>query len=147
MNVFERLFTESMDGIIVMRPGGSIAQVNASACAILGRSEVELQQIKRDDLIDASAEGRAATARLDSAEASAARGAVTLKRGDGSTFPAECTSGTITADGDRLTYIIFRDVSDQRELQHQRRIGKKCPWPRDTPETFAQAKVHSGDHC
>ena len=119
MNVFERLFTESMDGIIVMRPGGRIAQVNASACAILGRSEVELRQIQRDDLIDESAEGREAITRLE--RGATARGAVALKRGDGRTFPAECTSGTITADGDRLTYIIFRDVSDQRELQHQLR--------------------------
>ena len=119
---FESLFTNSPDGILLSTDDGEILRANPAACAALGRTEAELLRINRADLIvtlgharDGLAhDGSAGNESAGDADVELETGALTLRRSDGSTFPAEYVSAAIPNASVPLSYTIFRDISERR---------------------------------
>jgi diguanylate cyclase (GGDEF)-like protein/PAS domain S-box-containing protein len=99
-----------LDGVLITSADGRALGANARACELLGMTEPEVLASGRDGIVDHS-DRRWREALEIRAREGVFRGVVTLRRGDGSTFPAEVTTATF-ADGDSLrTYLCFRDVS------------------------------------
>lgn len=109
---FEQVFQHSADCIVLLNVDGSIVRANAAACAAFGRSERELQTIDRRELVEESAELRAQRARRAGGETIS--GEATIRRSDGSSFPAEFTSSVVDGDSEPLICSIFRDVSERK---------------------------------
>jgi signal transduction histidine kinase/CheY-like chemotaxis protein len=88
-------------------------------------SESEIRSVGRDGLVDvedarfiALLEGRQRTGLY--------RGEITMKRGDGSHFPAETSSAVFTeCDGIQKTSMIIRDVTERKKLEEQIRQSQK----------------------
>jgi PAS domain S-box-containing protein len=114
---FERLFTHVADCVLISRPGGGILRANPSACAAFGRSEEELQHIDRAELFVSSDDLGRLLAHRDRGHA--ITGEMTLRRADGTTFPAEFTSAIVPLDDESLVYVIFRDISERRASEQQ----------------------------
>ncbi|HUJ28429.1 MAG TPA: PAS domain S-box protein [Myxococcales bacterium] len=120
----EKLFEYSIDGVIHATPEGDILRANPAACRALGRNEEELRRLRRRDIVvqdDALHDFLGRRAACGSTQ-----GEINLRRPDGSTFPVECTSGLIPADGSTFAYIIFRDVTESRTTKDRLRRSNRA---------------------
>ncbi len=107
---FQKLCERSLDPVLLVRPDGTILHANPAACRALGRSE---DNICRDGCQTLVVESHLFCGLLaDAAALGFAAGALTVRRSDGSTFPAELTLGLVSSDdGAPLTYVVFHDVA------------------------------------
>jgi PAS domain S-box-containing protein len=101
----------SPDGILLTAPDGRILDANPTACALLGRTEEETCAAGRagvvvpDDAAERLLEERRRTG--------CARGILTLRRKDGTTFLADLASTVFkSATGELWTSMTFRDVTE-----------------------------------
>jgi PAS domain S-box-containing protein len=118
--IFESLFESSLDGVLLVRPDGTVLRANPAACRALARSEEEIRRAGRAELVVDDANLRALLAKREAA--ASAEGELTYLHADGSAFPVECTTGLIpSGDGPPLAYVIFRDVSARRALEETHR--------------------------
>lgn len=108
------LFRNSVDGMLLTRPGGEIVAANPAACALFGYSEEELVAVGAAAVLD-PADPRLA-ARYAAREAKGfTEGGLRLKRRDGSTFEAHISSRIfLDAQGRQCTSMIVRDVTEQK---------------------------------
>ena len=121
---YRMLFANSLDGVMRTLPGGAVLAANAAACAMLGRSEAELQATARDELVDMS-DPRAALMDAQRLATGSAQGAIRLRRADGSSFEAEVTTSSYVepeSGGQQVASVILRDITERQQLteQHQR---------------------------
>ena len=108
------MFEHSLDPLMITAPDGRILAANPAACRVLGLSERDLRRLGRAGLADpsdprwaAALEERAATGRFF--------GELSMRRGDGTVFPAEVSSATFEDAADELrTIVVFRDVTPRR---------------------------------
>lgn len=114
---FRAFFDHSIDAMLITSPDGRVHRANAEACRTFGMTEEEICFSGRegvanpsDPRIRAAIEERARTGRF--------RGEVTLKRKDGTMFPA-AISTSIFRDrfGDEKTSMIIRDITEQKRMQ------------------------------
>ena len=132
---FRSLYEHSIDGVLLTAPDGSILAANPEACRMLGRTEAEICAAGRAGVVDATdprlrrfLEVRAATGK--------ARGELTLVRGDGSRFPADCSSAIFKdRDGNLRTSLSFRDVSDRKQAEDAMREANQQLEARVTERT------------
>jgi diguanylate cyclase (GGDEF)-like protein/PAS domain S-box-containing protein len=95
--------------MLIVSADGRILRANARACELLGRTESELCRLGAADVVD-RADGRWTEGLEVEGCEGASRGTVRVRRGDGSTLPAEVTTATFL-DGDALrTCVSFRDM-------------------------------------
>ena len=118
-STYRTIVQSAADGILCAKAEGSFADVNDSACAMLGYTREELlggQGIA--DVIAAEEIARvgAEIARLRPGEV--LRSEWLLRRKDGTLFPGEVVA-TVLADG-RLTGIV-RDITERRQIEELRR--------------------------
>lgn len=106
--VYESMFVHGIDGFLLATEDGCILRANPRACELLGRSERDLVERGRDSLIDPR-DRRWAKAVEDRHAAGAFRGVLSLRRGDGSTLPAEVNTAVLP-DGEGV-YVSFRDLT------------------------------------
>lgn len=107
----------SLDAIFVTTPDGSILAANQAAQNMLGLSEDEIRAAGREGIVDTSdprlsvlLEERARTGRL--------RGELRCRRGDGSLFEAEVSSGVFRNSwGKLLTSLVLRDISGSKRME------------------------------
>ncbi|HSO78250.1 MAG TPA: PAS domain-containing protein, partial [Bacteroidales bacterium] len=110
---FEAVFQNSLDGILISAPDGSILAANPVACRMLGRSEAEIVKLGRAGLLD-STDGRIPGLLAERERSGKARGVLRMIRKDGSLFPAEISSkGYKTEDGNPRSVVIIRDITDE----------------------------------
>ena len=108
---FQKVFENSVDGVLLTRPSGAVLRANAAACRALCRSEEEICRLGRLGLVVLDALHWARTGEA------ALTGGLTFHRPDGSTFAAEFTSGSLPPDAEGpLGWLIFRDVTVQQGL-------------------------------
>lgn len=116
--LFRTLFEHSTDGVLLTRPHGEILRANPAACDVLRMTEAEIRRRGRDGIVvpsPAFADALALRARSGLVHAEAV-----YQRGDGTTFVGEFTSVLIpTEGGDEQAYVIFRDITAQRDLARQ----------------------------
>ena len=112
---YRSLIDASLDGMILATADGDVFLANPAMRAMLGYAPEDLASLHRADVIDpndvslqAYMEERERTGR--------ARAELTLRRVDGTTFPADTSSATFTdAAGQKRTSIVVRDASEERQ--------------------------------
>lgn len=110
---FEAVFQNSLDGILISAPDGSILAANPVACRMLGRSEAEIIKLGRAGMLD-PADDRIPGLLEERERNGKARGVLRMIRKDGSLFPAEISSkGYKTEDGNPRSVVIIRDITDE----------------------------------
>jgi PAS domain S-box-containing protein len=116
---YRSFFENSLDAILLTIPGGRVFAANPAATEVFGMSEEELCRQTRSDIMDVTdpAVIKLVEERLKTGKA---KGELTFKRKDGSTFHGEVTSAIYQdASGhDRCTMMI-RDITERKRLQQQ----------------------------
>lgn len=108
---FEAVYRFSVDGILITTPDGHILASNPAACTLLRATERAILDAGRDAGVVAGAH-RVDAFLAERARIGHARAELTLRRGDGTTFPADVTSAVFTSpEGQVRTVVVFRDVS------------------------------------
>jgi PAS domain S-box-containing protein len=114
---YRSLFEHSMDMILITRPDGSVLAANPAACRGFGLSEAELCSRGRAGLVDAT-DPRLPALTAQCAECGAARGELTLVRGDGSRMTVELTSNVYgDGRGGLVTSMILRDIGGRLRVE------------------------------
>ncbi|MCZ8293554.1 MAG: EAL domain-containing protein [Hylemonella sp.] len=116
---YQKLFDNTLDGVLQTRPGGEVLAANAAACAMLGMSEDEIHQRGRAGVLDLQDSRLTALLELRQREGRA-RGELRMRRGDGTLFEVEITSALYPDnDGQWLSSIVFRDITERLRWQQQ----------------------------
>jgi len=138
-SLYEMLFQNSLDGIMLTVPDGTILDANPAACRIMGRTREEILQEGRLGLIDSS-DPRLAIVIEERKRTGRAHGELRARRKDGTLFPLEMSSVVFAnAEGDARTCLIIRDISERKaaEAERERLIG-------ELQEALARVKTLSG---
>lgn len=117
---YRLLFENSLDGILLALPDGSVLDANPSACRIMGRTREQIIQAGRAGIIDAT-DPRLAVLIEERARTGKAQGELNCRRPDGTFFPIEISSVVFQGfGGEPRTGIIFRDVSARKTAEAER---------------------------
>lgn len=111
---YRELFTNSIVGIMLTQPNGTILHANPAACNMLGYSEAELQRGGRDLVIDQN-DPRLPGLLAERKRNGRTKGELTFVRQDGTKFEAEMTSAIfITPDGQEQTSLFIQDITERK---------------------------------
>ena len=114
---YRSLFENNLDGVLVVAPGGTVVDANASACAMLGMTKREICKTEPGSLVYRAGDAE----RLFSSTApglGTALRQVTFVRGDGSPLEAECMYVVWDDAMGRLrAFVQFRDISERLAAQ------------------------------
>lgn len=114
------LFDNSLDGIMLTSPDGTILDANPSACRILGRTLEEILEEGREGLMNTS-DPRLAVLIEERNRTGKTHGELAARRKDGTLFPVEISSVVFqNRDGNPRTCLIMRDVSDRKAAETER---------------------------
>ncbi|NLF89659.1 PAS domain S-box protein [Candidatus Bathyarchaeota archaeon] len=115
-NPFRSLYENSFDAVLLTKPNGTLLAANPAACGMFGESEDELLNSKRADLV--VVDEKCVSLLNERKKMGKARGELTLKRKDGSSFEGEVTSTIfLDADGLEKTIMIIRDITQQKKTE------------------------------
>jgi PAS domain S-box-containing protein len=110
----------SLDGVLLTRPDGTVLAANTRACDMFRMTEQEFLAVGRVGVI--VDDDRLRTALADRAETGKWQGELTLRRSDGSTFPAELSSRIFMAtDGKEATSMVIRDITARKDAEESLR--------------------------
>ncbi|WP_440945965.1 PAS domain S-box protein [Methanosarcina sp. T3] len=119
---YRSLYENSLDGIMLTKPDGTILCANPQACQMFGMTEDEIIRAGRegllvnDEKLAAALEERRLTGR--------ARAELTYRRKDGSTLVCDATSKLfVGADGNINTSQIIRDISERKRVEEALRLS------------------------
>lgn len=112
--MYQSIFENSFDGILLTMTNGQILAANPSACRMFQMTEEEICKVGRCGIVDTehpshifALEERERTGKV--------KAEVLMKKKDGSRFPAEVTSSVFkTSHGEEHTSIIIRDISESK---------------------------------
>ena len=124
--LYGMLFENSMDGLMLTAPDGTILDANPACCRIFGRSREEVLREGRRGLMDES-DPRMAALVAERERTGKTHGELTARRRDGTLFPVEISSRVFQLpDGSARTCIIIRDISDRKAagLERERLISE-----------------------
>ena len=114
---YRALFENSIDAILLTRPGGGIVAANDAACKLLDYGEEELRAFGSDGIVDPS-DPRAQALLNQGGRAGAAHGEVRLRRKDGALVPVEFACATFSdRNGEACTSLIIRDMTDRKRAE------------------------------
>lgn len=115
-SMFEWVFRDSLDAILLTAPDGRVFRANPAATKLFGWSEQEIREGGRGLIVDTS-DPRLATALRERAEKGRARSELTFRDRTGALFPGEVSSAIFeTHDGAR-TAMVIRDLRPQKDLE------------------------------
>ena len=127
---FRALYEHSTDAIVLTDPrhGGKVLTANPAACTLFGWSEAELMGKTREELFDLNDPAiEALVQRRQSA--GVARGELTYRRKDGSTFPGEVNTALFTnSHGEPRTVSVIRDMSERKKAEEELERERKQLW-------------------
>jgi len=119
-DLYGLLFENSLDGLMLTAPDGSIIDANPSACRIMGRTREEILQEGRQGLIDAS-DPRLAVLVEERRRTGKTHGELRARRKDGTFFPIEISSVVFQSpQGESRTCMIIRDITERTTAQTER---------------------------
>ncbi len=114
---FRAIFENSSEAIFLTTPDGGILAANPAACRITGFTEAEICAGGRELVVDTT-DPRLPPFLKRRLRTGFARGELTLKRADGSRYPAEVASSIFSdMTGYAMTVILFRDLTHQKRLE------------------------------
>lgn len=124
-----QLFENSLEGVLLTAPDGSVLAANPAACGMLGRSEEEICRLGRGGLVDLT-DPRLPILLAERARTGRATGQLRMVRADGTTFEAEMRSAVFRDDnGEQRTSLSIQDIS--RRVQAEQELA-------DAEELFRQ---------
>ncbi|HII79201.1 MAG TPA: PAS domain S-box protein [Methanosarcina sp.] len=113
---YRSLYENSLDGILLTKPDGTVLCANPQACQMFGMTEDEIIRAGRDGL--AVNDEKLADALEERRLTGRARAELIYRRKDGSTFVCDTTSKLfVGADGDINTCQIIRDISECKQSE------------------------------
>ncbi len=114
---YRSLIDASLDGMILATAAGDVILANPAMRAMLGHPSDDLTRWNRVDVVDPN-DASVHTYIEERERTGLARGELTLRRQDGTTFPANVSSAIFTdAAGQQRSSIVVRDVSTERRLR------------------------------
>ncbi|MFB3818591.1 MAG: PAS domain S-box protein [Candidatus Methylomirabilales bacterium] len=114
---FRSLYAHSGDAILLSTPDGRILGANPAACRLFGCTEEEIARGGRAALID-PADSRHARAQETRVRTGFFAAELTLRRADGTRFPADVTSAVyLDHTGERRTSMIIRDITRRKQAE------------------------------
>jgi PAS domain S-box-containing protein len=117
---YQLLFENSLDGIMLTAPDGSIFDANPAACTIMGRTREEILQEGREGLMDAG-DSRLSVMIAERQRTGRTHGELTAKRKDGTRFPVEISSVVFPSRvGGLRTCMIIRDITERKAAEAER---------------------------
>jgi PAS domain S-box-containing protein len=137
--LYEMLFQNSLDALVLTCPDDSILEANPAACRIFGRTREEILVEEHNRLIDVT-DPRFTDLITERKRNGKAQGELTARRKDGTLFPIEVSSMVFqNRQGDARTCMIIRDISGRKtaESERDRLIN-------ELRETLARMKQLSG---
>jgi PAS domain S-box-containing protein len=110
-------FEASMDAVMLTSPDGSILAANSAAKKMFMMTEAEICAAGRNGLVDIS-DPRLPSLFDERSRTGRAFGELKMKRGDGSTFEAEISSGVYQdATGKSLSSLVIRDITERKRAE------------------------------
>ena len=114
---YQSLIESSMDAILLTVKDGRILTANAAACEIFKMTQDEICGSGRLDIVDIT-DPRLQPLLEERQRNGRAKGELTFKRKDGSTFPGEITSVVfIDAYGQEKTSMTIRDITEWKQAE------------------------------
>lgn len=111
---FHLIYQNSMDGILLTSPDGSIQAANPAACAMFQRTEEDLIRNGRGAIVDIT-DPRLPIALEERTRNGKFKGELTFLRKDGTRFPGEISSNLFTDfTGTVRSSMIIRDISERK---------------------------------
>jgi PAS domain S-box-containing protein len=125
-NRFRLLFECSMDAVLLTSPSGEIFSANPAACAMFGLTEEQLCAVGRNGIFDVN-DLHTASVLEERSRTGKFIGELTLRRNNGSTFPAEISSSIFKDQYNReRTSMIIRDITERKQSEENlRRIEEQ----------------------
>jgi two-component system, sensor histidine kinase and response regulator len=116
---FQAIYEHSLDGIMLTSPHGPIIAANPAACRMHGRTEAEMCQVVRRDIVDTTEPNYKPFMEMR-AKKGYFKGEIVAIRKDGTKFPVELSS-TVFKDlnGNDRTSIIIRDITRKKEAEKE----------------------------
>jgi len=136
---YQLLFENSLDGIMLTAPDGSIFDANPAACTIMGRTREEILREGREGLMDAG-DSRLSVMIAERQRTGRAHGELTAKRKDGTRFPVEISSVVFPSRvGGLRTCMIIRDITERKAAEAER---ERLIW--ELQDALGRVKTLSG---
>jgi len=122
---YKAIFDNSLDGIFVTIPDGTILAANPAACQMFGMTEEELILAGRNGTVDTS-DPRLKFFLDERARNGRFKGELNHKRKDGTIFPGEISS-TLFKDKNGLTkgVMVIRDISERKKAENKLRESEE----------------------
>ncbi len=118
--LYRMLFENSLDGLMLTAPDGTILDANPSACRMLGRTKEEIMAGGRAGVIDVS-DPRLPGLLEERARTGKVHGELRAFRSDGRCFPVDISSVVFQdPDGNSRTCMILRDISERKAAEAER---------------------------
>jgi len=118
--LYRLLFENSLDGLMLTAPDGTILEANAAACRILERTREEILAEGRSGVMDTS-DPRLEHMVAERRRTGRAHGELRARRKDGTAFPVEISSVVFhSSNGEARTCIIMRDITDRKAAETER---------------------------
>ncbi len=115
--LYRALVEYSTDAVLLTAPDGQVLGANPAACRLFGGTEAEICRVGRAGIVDGS-DPRLAAFLAERERTGQARGELTHRRLDGSTFLGEVSSVLFRdRDGALRTTMTIRDLTDQRRAE------------------------------
>lgn len=116
---YRAFFENSLDGILLTSPDGSILSANPAACTMFGMTEQEIINAGRKGLVDLS-DSRTEQLVEERRLKGKASGELVFIRKNGSKFPGEVSSAIfIDAYGSERTSMIIRDITERKKAEEE----------------------------
>ena len=147
---FEALFANSLDGVLLARPDGTVLAANAAACQMLGHAEAELRRVGALAVLDL---GDPRLARLDAERrrSGRVRGELRMRRADGQCFEVEISTSLYRdRHGQPLISATFRDITERRQWERklQQSLALLDNLAQHVPGVLYQFQLHAdGRSC
>ncbi len=123
--MYQALFENSLDAILVMTRDGSIIAANPSSCSMFGYSQTELCHLGRKGIVDVSSP-QAAAALEEHTQTGSFRGELSFLRGNGGIFAGEASCRMYRSkQGEQMTSMIVRDISRRKEIETDLRRNRE----------------------
>ncbi len=115
---YRLVLQNSMDAILLAEPGGTIFSANPAACEMFQRSEEEICQLGRNELVDIT-DPRVDILLEERKRTGKGSGEITLIRKDGSKLPAEISSSVfLDHNNEQKVSLIIRDISERKLAEY-----------------------------